>query len=423
MRVLIVGGGGREHAIAAKLKQSPLVTELYCAPGNAGIAQIATCVDIGATDVEKMVRFAADKKMDFVCVTPDDPLALGMVDALEEAGIPAFGPNRAAAQIEASKAFSKDLMQKYHIPTAQYRVFDNPQDAKAYLAKAQAPIVVKADGLAKGKGVIIAKTIQEAEEAVDSMLSGQAFGAAGSRVVIEEALSGPEVSMMCFSDGKTLVPMISSQDHKRVFDNDEGPNTGGMGAFAPTPTYTPELHQKVLDTILLPTLRAMAAEGRPFKGVLYAGLMLTEKGPMTLEFNARFGDPETQAVLPLLKSDLMEIMIACRNGTLDKCAVEWYDGASAVIVMASGGYPGKFEKGKRISGLENVRDALVVHAGTREENGNFYTDGGRVLGVCARGETLAQALKKAYAGVSCISFENAHFRHDIGKKAAGEAQA
>ncbi|MGI6004971.1 MAG: phosphoribosylamine--glycine ligase [Christensenellales bacterium] len=415
MKVLVIGGGGREHALINALKKSPSVSEIYCAPGNGGIARAAACVPIGATDIEPMVRFAVNSAIDFCIVTPDDPLALGMVDAMERAGIASFGPDKKAAELEGSKVFAKNLMRKYGIPTAAYQVFGDAEDAKAYIERAGAPIVVKADGLAKGKGVIIAGTVEEAKSAVDEIMSARIFGDAGNRVVVEECISGPEVSVMCFADGERLVPMVSCQDHKRVRDGDKGPNTGGMGAFSPSPHYTPEVHRQVMETILLPTLRAMKAEGRPFKGILYAGLMLTEKGPMTLEFNVRFGDPETQAVLPLLESDLMDILIACRDGHLDKVPVDWRGGAAAVVVMASGGYPGSYEEGFEITGLEAVDEAQVVHAGTREENGKILTAGGRVLGVSATGDTLKAALDKCYQGVEKIHFEGAHYRADIGR--------
>ena len=422
MKVLIVGGGGREHAVAAKLMESPLVDKLYAAPGNGGIAALAQCVDIKATDVAAMVDFARREGIDFVCVTPDDPLAAGMVDAMEAAGIAAFGPNQAAAQIEASKVFCKDLMHKYHIPTAEYAVFSGAEPARAYIRDKGAPIVIKADGLALGKGVFVASTLKEALEAVDAIMVEGRFGAAGARVLVEECLQGPEVSMMCFTDGKTIVPMIPSQDHKRAYDHDEGPNTGGMGVIAPTPNMTGQLAGEVMETILLPTVRAMEAEGRPFKGVLYAGLMLTEKGPKVLEYNARFGDPETQAVLPLLESDLMEIFMAVREGRLEQCPIRWRTGASALVVMAAGGYPGSYEKGNVITGLDEVRQAQVYHAGTAVREGQIVTNGGRVLGVSAQGDTLAAALDTAYEAVSHIHFKDAFYRRDIGAKAKGVKQ-
>ena len=419
MKVLVVGGGGREHAVCKKLKESRLVDTLLCAPGNAGIAQVAACVPgVKATDVEAIVKLAKDEQVDFVCVTPDDPLALGCVDALEAAGIPAFGPSAYAAQMESSKIFSKNLMKKYGIPTAASETFDDMDAALAYLDTQTAPIVVKADGLALGKGVIVAQTINEAKEAVVEMMQGGRFGKSGARVLIEECMFGREVTVLCFCDGKTIVPMRASQDHKRVFDNDQGPNTGGMGAFAPSPLYTKEVAERTMNEILLPTLHAMNAEGFTFKGVLYVGLMLTDKGPRVVEYNARFGDPETQAVLPLLESDLMEIMMAVRNQTLDQMDIRWKDQAAACIVLASGGYPGKYESGKLITGLEDAEKmgATVYHAGTRMTEAGYVTAGGRVLGVTALGESLKAAVDSAYAAARKIHFDGAHMRSDIGSK-------
>ena len=419
MKVLVIGGGGREHAVCKKLSESPLVTELLCAPGNAGIAQVARCVpDVKATDVPAIVALAKAEQVDFVCVTPDDPLALGCVDALEEAGIAAFGPNAQAAQMEASKIFSKNLMHKYGIPTAKSEVFTDADAALAYLATQQAPIVVKADGLALGKGVVVAQTIEEARQAVEEMMRGGKFGKSGARVLIEECMFGREVTVLCFCDGKTIVPMRASQDHKRVFDGDKGPNTGGMGAFAPSPLYTGEVAERTEQEILLPTLRAMNAEGITFKGVLYVGLMLTAQGPRVVEYNARFGDPETQAVLPLLESDLMEIMMAVREQRLSGMDIRWKEQAAACIVLASGGYPGKYESGKVISGLEDAQamGATVYHAGTKLVDGAYVTAGGRVLGVTALGDTLADAVHGAYAAAEKIHFEGAHMRRDIGSR-------
>lgn len=417
MKVLVVGGGGREHAIVHALAKSPKVDALWCAPGNGGIAAEAACVDIKATDVDAMVAFAKENAMDYVVVAPDDPLALGMVDALEAAGIPAFGPHKNAAIIEASKSFSKDLMKKYHIPTAKYEVFTDMEQALAYVRSEGAPIVVKADGLALGKGVVVAQTVGEAEDAVRSMMGDKKFGEAGARVVIEECMTGPEVSVLCFVDGTHFSPMLSSQDHKRAFNNDKGPNTGGMGAFAPSPKYTPEIAQRCVDTIIRPTVEAMAKEGRPFQGCLYFGLMLTPDGPRVVEYNSRFGDPETQPVLSLLKTDLMDIMLACTNGTLDQLDIQWSDGAACCIVMASGGYPASYKKGYEISGLDSVgKDVLVYHAGTKLEGGKYYTNGGRVLGVTATADTLENAIAKAYDAVHGISFQDAHYRTDIGQK-------
>ena len=419
MKVLVVGGGGREHAVCKKLKESKLVDTLLCAPGNAGIAQVATCVPgVKATDVPAIVKLAKDEQVDFVCVTPDDPLALGCVDALEAAGIPAFGPSAYAAQMESSKIFSKNLMKKYGIPTAASETFDDMDAALAYLNTQEAPIVVKADGLALGKGVIVAQTIDEAKEAVVEMMQGGRFGKSGARVLIEECMFGREVTVLCFCDGKTIVPMRASQDHKRVFDNDQGPNTGGMGAFAPSPLYTEEIAERTMKEILLPTLHAMNAEGFTFKGVLYVGLMLTDKGPRVVEYNARFGDPETQAVLPLLESDLMEIMMAVRNQTLDRMDIRWKDQAAACIVLASGGYPGKYESGKLITGLEDAEKmgATVYHAGTKLTEAGYVTAGGRVLGVNALGGSLKAAVDSAYAAARKIHFDGAHIRSDIGSK-------
>ena len=419
MKVLVVGGGGREHAVCKKLKESKLVDTLLCAPGNAGIAQVATCVpDVKATDVPAIVKLAKDEQVDFVCVTPDDPLALGCVDALEAAGIPAFGPSAYAAQMESSKIFSKNLMKKYGIPTAASETFDDMDAALAYLNTQEAPIVVKADGLALGKGVIVAQTIDEAKEAVAEMMQGGRFGKSGARVLIEECMFGREVTVLCFCDGKTIVPMRASQDHKRVFDNDQGPNTGGMGAFAPSPLYTEEIAERTMKEILLPTLHAMNAEGFTFKGVLYVGLMLTDKGPRVVEYNARFGDPETQTVLPLLKTDLMEIMMAVRNQTLADMDIRWKDQAAACIVLASGGYPGKYESGKLITGLEDAEKmgATVYHAGTKLTEAGYVTAGGRVLGVTALGGSLKAAVDSAYAAARKIHFDDAHMRSDIGSK-------
>ena len=417
MKVLVVGGGGREHAICWKLAQSPKVTELYCAPGNAGIAQVARCVPVKATDVEGMVNWARDNAMDFVMVAPDDPLAMGMVDALEAAGIPAFGPRANAAVVEASKAFSKGLMKKYGIPTARYETFTDLEAALAYVRAQGAPIVVKADGLALGKGVTVAATVAEAEQALREMMEGRKFGDSGSTVVIEECMTGPEVTVLAFTDGKTIVPMPSSQDHKRAFDGNRGPNTGGMGAISPVPVYTPELARRCMDEIFRPTVDALRAEGRTFQGVLYFGLMLTPDGPKVVEYNARFGDPECQVVLSLLDTDLMDILQACVDGTLDRVDVRWKKGAACVVVLASGGYPVSYEKGYPISGLDEAgKTATVFHAGTRlDEQGRYLTDGGRVLGVTATGDTLDGAIGAAYDAARHISFEKMHFRTDIGR--------
>lgn len=423
MKVLVVGGGGREHAIVRKLKESRGVTKLYCAPGNGGIAMDAECVNIAATDIDAMVRFAEQEKIDYVVVAPDDPLAMGMVDALSAAGIPAFGPNKAAARIEASKAFSKDLMKRYHIPTAAYEVFDDADKAKAYVKeKNRYPVVIKADGLALGKGVLICETEEAAMNAINSMMCEGAFGASGSRVVIEEFLTGPEVSVLSFTDGKTVVPMISSMDHKRALDGDKGLNTGGMGTIAPNPYYTPEVAKVCMETIFRPTVEAMAAEGCPFKGCLYFGLMLTPDGPKVIEYNCRFGDPETQVVLPLLESDLLAVMQAVTNGTLADCEVKFSDKSAACVILASGGYPEAYEKGKAIAGLASGQPenggAVVYHAGTKQESdGALVTAGGRVLGVTALAPSLKEAIDAAYIAAENITFEGAHMRRDIGARA------
>ena len=418
MKILVIGGGGREHAVVWKLSQEG-GHELYCAPGNAGIAQLATCVPIAATDVDQMVQYAKEQRFDLVCVTPDDPLALGMVDRLREVGIRAFGPTQAAAQIEASKSFSKHLMQTYGIPTAAFAVFDEADKAHAYVEAQPVPIVIKADGLALGKGVYICQTQKEAHDAIDAIMVHRAFGKAGTRVVIEECMTGPEASLLCFCDGKHVVPMPAAQDHKRAYDHDEGPNTGGMGAFAPTPKLTPALREEVLQRIVAPTVQAMKKEGHPFTGVLYVGLMLTPDGPRVVEYNARFGDPETQAVLPLLQTPLSEIMLATIDGTLDQLDVQFADGACVCIVAASGGYPGSYQKGYPIEGLDACvqHGALVFHAGTQKnEQGRYVTAGGRVLGVVDCAESLPAAIEKAYAGIAHIRFEDMHVRRDIGVK-------
>ena len=416
MRVLVVGGGGREHAICWKLAQSPDVTELYCAPGNAGIAQIAKCVNIKATDVDGMVNWAKNNAMEFVVVAPDDPLALGMVDALEAAGIPAFGPRANAAIIEASKAFSKELMKKYHIPTAGYETFTDLDKALAYIEAQGAPIVVKADGLALGKGVVVASTVDEAKTAAREMMADKKFGESGSTVVIEECMTGPEVTVLAFADGEHVSTMPASQDHKRAYDGNKGPNTGGMGAISPPPQYTPEIAKRCVDEIFLPTIQALKAEGRPFHGVIYFGLMLTPSGPRVVEYNARFGDPECQAVLSLLDSDLLEIFLACREGTLDKLDIRWKGQSACCLVLASGGYPLDYKKGYPISGLEEAgKSAVVFHAGTAQQDGQTVTSGGRVLGVTALGGTLEEAIANAYTAAKPISFTDMHFRTDIGR--------
>ena len=423
MKILVIGSGGREHAIVRKLKESPLVEALYCAPGNGGISRDAECFPVNAMDKEGMLALAQEKQVDLVFVAPDDPLAAGMVDFLEEAGIPCFGPNAAAAQIEASKVFSKNLMKRYGIPTAQYEVFADPAAALAYCqAQGKYPVVIKADGLALGKGVVIAQNQEEAKAALHSIMEDKIFGESGAQVVVEEFLTGPEVSVLAFTDGKTLKPMVSSMDHKRAFDGDKGPNTGGMGTISPNPFYTEEVAKECLEKIFLPTVEAMKAEGRPFKGCLYFGLMLTPDGPKVIEYNSRFGDPETQVVLPRLKSDLAQIVEAVAQEKLAEVDIQWDERACACVVMASGGYPGSYPKGLEIHGLDaegQAQGVTVYHAGTKLEDGKFLTNGGRVLGVTALGDTLEEALDKAYAGVEKIAFTGAMFRRDIGRTHRG----
>ena len=417
MDLLVVGGGGREHAIIKKLKENPVVETIYALPGNGGIAADAVCVpQISATDIGAIVDFAVSHAVGFAVVAPDDPLALGCVDALHAAGIPCFGPDARAARIESSKVFAKDLMKKYHIPTARYEVFDTPAAALAYLKTASFPIVIKADGLALGKGVLISRSYEEAEDAVRTMMEDRAFGDSGSRVVIEEFLTGPEVSVLAFTDGTAIAPMVSSMDHKRVGDGDTGPNTGGMGTVAPNPCYTEDIARVCMDTIFLPTMRAMNAEGRTFKGCLYFGLMLTEKGPKVIEYNCRFGDPETQVVLPLLESDLLTIMEATANGTLAETEVKFRDQHACCLVLASEGYPKKYETGFPITIPEDL-DAQVFVAGAKLEDGVLKTSGGRVLGVTALGNTLKEAIDKAYQEGARVTFQNAYCRKDIGARA------
>jgi len=421
-KVLVIGGGGREHAIVWKLSQSKNAVELFCAPGNGGIVKIAKCVPIKATDINGVVNFATQNAIDLVVVAPDDPLAAGMVDALEAAGIRAFGPHKNAAVLEASKQFSKDLMQKYEIKTAKYEVFEDSATAIGYLSKASMPVVVKADGLALGKGVVIAQTFDEAAAAVKNMIDGAQFGDSGKKVVIEEFMVGPEVSILAFTDGKTVVPMVSSQDHKRAFDHDEGPNTGGMGTFSPSRLYSEELAAQCMKEIYLPTINAMNAEGRKFKGVIYFGLMLTADGPKVLEYNARFGDPETQVVLPRLETDLLEIFEAIIDERLADIDIKWTDNSAVCVVMASGGYPGKYETGHPITGLEDALtdpSVVVFHAGTALSESaapTLATAGGRVLGVTSVGDTIENARTHAYAAVEKIKFQGAHYRKDIGIK-------
>lgn len=416
MKIMVVGGGGREHAIIKKLKASPKVDEIYALPGNGGIAADAKCVNIGAKDIDAIVAFALEEKIDFAVVAPDDPLVLGAVDALEEKGIPCFGPRKNAAIIEGSKIFSKNLMKKYGIPTASYEVFTELSAALEYLKTAPIPTVIKADGLALGKGVVIAMTRDEAYDAVRSMMEDKMFGESGSRVVIEEFLTGPEVSVLSFTDGNVVVPMVSSMDHKRAKDNDEGLNTGGMGTIAPNPYYTAEIAERCMKEIFLPTVNAMNAEERTFCGCLYFGLMLTPNGPKVIEYNCRFGDPETQVVLPLLESDLFDIMVACSNGTLADTEVKFSNGAACCVIMASEGYPQKYASGFEIK-VDSTCEAEVYVAGAKLSDGKLLSAGGRVLGVTATADDLKSAIDKAYANVEKVSFENAYYRHDIGQRA------
>lgn len=416
MKIMVVGGGGREHAIIKKIKQSPLADEIFALPGNGGIAADATCVGIGAKDIDGIVKFAVDNKIDYAIVAPDDPLVLGAVDALNEAGIPCFGPKANAAIIEGSKIFSKNLMKKYGIPTAEYEVFTEMDTAIKYLETAPIPTVIKADGLALGKGVVIAMTREEAVDAVRSMMEDKIFGTSGSRIVIEEFLTGPEVSVLAFTDGKTVVPMVSSMDHKRALDNDCGLNTGGMGTIAPNPYYTDNVAEYCMDNIFLPTINAMNEEGRTFKGCLYFGLMITPQGPKVIEYNCRFGDPETQVVLPLLDGDLLKIMMACTNGTLADTEVKFMDKSACCVIMASEGYPGKYQSGYEITVADGI-EAEVYVAGAKLEDGKLLSAGGRVLGVTAVGDSLSDAINKAYDNVPKVSFANAFYRKDIGARA------
>ena len=421
MRILVIGGGGREHTLVWKMAQSPLVEKIYCIPGNAGIGEIADCkkMDVeGAFD--PLARFAMDEKIDLTVVGPEDPLANGIVDHFEDLGLRAFGPSKAATEIESSKVFSKQLMSKYGVPTATGEIFDNPREAASYVREVGAPIVVKADGLAKGKGVFPCRDLQEALDAVNTIMVEKKFGEAGNRALVEEFLEGEEASFIAFTDGKTILPMASSQDHKPIYDGDRGPNTGGMGAYSPAPVVTDEVYDLIMETVMERAVRGMAAEGRPYKGVLYAGLMIAEGKPKVLEFNARFGDPENQAVIPRLKSDIVPVMQACIDGTLDKVQLEWTDGPAVCVVIASGGYPGEYEKGKVISGLEAagaMGNVIVFHAGTAKKDDDIVTNGGRILGVTALGSDIADAIDRAYEAVEKISFEKAHFRRDIGHRA------
>ncbi len=422
MKILVIGGGGREHALVWKIAQSPLVTQIYCAPGNPGTAQLATNLPIKVEEIDKLLGFAKSEGIDLAVVGPELPLSLGIVDLFREYGVKIFGPSRAAARIEASKAFSKDLMHKYAIPTAAYGVFTEIPAAEAFIRTTGAPIVVKADGLAAGKGVIIAQTEAEAIAAVQDMLSGNAFGDAGSRVVVEEFLTGEEASFLAITDGKFVIPLASAQDHKAIFDGDQGPNTGGMGAYSPAPVVTPEVHQKAMEQVVQRAVDGMAAEGCAYQGIVYAGLMVKDGEVKTLEFNARFGDPECQPLLMRMRSDLVPLLLAVAEGDLSKHRIEWHDQAAICVVMAAEGYPGDYPKGDAITGIEaaeQLADVTVFHAGTAEKDGQIVTAGGRVLGVTALGDTVAAAIERAYQGVDKISWRGVQFRRDIGKKALG----
>ena len=420
MKVLVVGSGGREHSLCWAIAKSPLCNKLYCAPGNAGIADVAECVDISAEAINDLVEFAIDSKIDFVVVGPEVPLCLGLVDQLEEENIKAFGPNAAAAELEGSKGFMKDLCSKYDIPTAQFGRFDEPDAAKKYIIRHPAPNVVKADGLAAGKGVILCHNNNEAFSAIDQMMTEQAFGDAGAEVIIEEMMEGEEASFFALVDGEHALPLVSAQDHKRVYDGDKGPNTGGMGAYTPAPVLTPDVTETIMRTIVNPVIKGMAAEGSPYKGVLYAGIMMTAEGPKLLEINVRFGDPECQPLMMRLKSDLLEALVACAEGRLDKIELDWYDEVALLVVMAANGYPGFYRKGSVIKGLDAanaVEDVIVFHSGTQSKDGNILATGGRVLGVTALGSTVAEAQKKAYQAVDLIDWPEGFCRRDIGWRA------
>lgn len=416
MKIMVIGSGGREHAVIRTLRKNPTVTKIFALPGNGGMAADAVCVDIGAKDLEAQVRFAIENRIDFAVVTPDDPLVLGAVDALEAAGIPCFGPDKKAAILEGSKVFSKNLMKKYGIPTAAYEVFTDASAAMEYIQSAPLPVVIKADGLALGKGVIIAQTREEAVSAIETIMLDRKFGESGRQIVVEEFLSGPEVSVLSFTDGKTVVPMVSSMDHKRALDHDQGLNTGGMGTIAPNPYYTDEIAAQCMDEIFLPTIKAMNQEGRTFRGCLYFGLMLTADGPKVIEYNCRFGDPETQVVLPLMESDLLTAMMACRDGRLSETDIRFSKGSACCVVMASRGYPESYEKGFEIT-VDGEVDGDLFVAGAKREQDRLYTNGGRVLGVTATADTLSEAVKKAYEQVERVHFDNAFYRHDIGQRA------
>jgi phosphoribosylamine--glycine ligase len=422
MKVLVIGGGGREHALAWKIAQSPLVTKLYCAPGNPGTAALAENLPIAVDQLDKLLAFAFENRIDLTVVGPEQPLSLGIVDLFESHGLKVFGPSQKAAFIEGSKAFSKDLMQKYGVPTAAYGVFTDQAEAEAFIKRTGAPIVVKADGLAAGKGVIIARTCAEAVDAVRDMLSGNAFGSAGSRVVIEEFLTGEEASFLVITDGEKVIPLASAQDHKAIFDGDQGPNTGGMGAYSPAPVVTRDIHEKAMQQVILPTVKGMAAEGRPYRGVLYAGLMVKDGQVKTLEFNARFGDPECQPLLMRMKSDIVPVLMAVAEGDLGSHSIEWYEKAAVCVVMAAEGYPGDYRRADVIDGLAEaarIDDVYVFHAGTAVKEGRCITNGGRVLGVTALGDSVQQAITTAYEAVNRISWKGVQFRSDIGRKALG----
>ena len=416
MKVLVVGGGGREHALVWKIRQSKRVKEVYCAPGNAGISKAAECVDIAVSDIDGLLKFALDKEIDLTIVGPEVPLTLGIVDRFEENNLRCFGPRKNAAEIEGSKVFSKYLMKKYGIPTAEYEEFSNSKDARAYVKDAAYPIVIKADGLAAGKGVIIAQNLSDAECAIETIMEEKAFSKAGDKIIIEEFLKGHEVSILAFTDGKTVAPMVSSMDHKRVFDNDLGPNTGGMGAISPNPYYNDEVAENCMKNIFIPTIEAMESEGRPYKGIIYFGVMLTDNGPKILEYNCRFGDPETQVVLPRLKTDLVDIIEAVIDGRLNEIGIKWSQIAASCVIIASGGYPGKFKKGIKIEGLDRVPDdVLVFHSGTSAREENIFTDGGRVLGITSYGNNVCEASNRVYDALGNINFEGMHYRRDIGR--------
>ena len=420
MNILVIGGGGREHALVWKIAQSPRVEKIYCAPGNPGIAGLAECVPVAADDIEGLFAFAKEQGVDLTVVGPEVPLTLGIVDRFRAAGLDIFGPTKAAARLEGSKSFSKDLMVKYGIPTAVYRTFTDRDAAVAYIREQGAPIVVKADGLAAGKGVVVATNVEEAVAAVDEIMVGGIFGAAGAQVVIEEFMAGEEASFFAFTDGRNVLPLASAQDHKRIFDNDEGPNTGGMGAYSPAPVVTEDLHRQIVETIVRPTIDGMAREGSPYSGILYVGLMIADGKPRVVEYNARFGDPEAQPLLARMKSDIVPVLQACARGELEQTSLEWHDKAAVCVVMASGGYPGPFEKGFPIGGLDEaakIEDLVVFHAGTAEKDGRIVNSGGRVLGVTALGDTVADAIERAYRGADLIEWQGAQFRRDIGRKA------